>query len=105
MIDLQTDCERPIHNSIFLKDLFVHGSSSIDHLICSILSARTRSQRKRELEMEVAQLKKQVKHKRKAALNSSGIGGCGGYVNMLWGVRRDGVLVDKDDKNAWRWCV
>ena len=83
---MQTDCERPIHNTIFHKDLFVHGSGSIDHLVYSILSARTRSQRKRDLEMEVAQLKKQVKHKRKAALNSSGIGACVGYVSMLWRV-------------------
>ena len=55
--------------------------------MCSspFLSARIRSQRKRELEMEVAQLKKQVKQKRKAALNSSGIGEVDVGVSVLRG--------------------
>ena len=35
---------------------------------------RVRAQKKKELELEVARLRKQVKRKRKAALNSSGIG-------------------------------
>lgn len=66
----------------------MHMHAFTGPLLCSVLSARTRSQRKRELEMEVAQLKKQVKQKRKAALNSSGIGvwGVGGYVSVPWRV-------------------
>ena len=43
------------------------------HIDCCFV-ARIRAQKKKELELEVAQLRKQVKRKRKAALNSSGIG-------------------------------